>query len=564
MQRSTLPKTVLTSLGLALLLVVVALSSGCNRLGPLAKSLADKEVYPIVDEKQQAVFGESRPYSIESTTDTLTQSVIERAGFAESSDTTGGLRISLAETLALAVNNSPVYQNRTEDIYLTALDLTLERHEFDPIFSGAVTGRLDRQGDATGAVERFGTATGDLGVDLLLATGARISVGLATSFVRFYTDPQSDVASGALSASIIQPLLRGAGTRVTLENLIQAERDVIYEIRSFARFQKAFVVDRVIEYYRLLQSLDEIENEFNSLERLTVARERAEALEAAGRLSAFQVDQARQDEIRARNRWINAQTNYVNQLNDFKVNLGLPTDLNIQPDPAELSQLASRGLVELGYNESVAERIALQQRYDYLTALDQVSDASRRIHIAENSLLPVLDAQLDADLQDEGTNQPLDFDWEARDYGGQLSLELPLDRKAERNAYRRSLIALERRQREARLLRNEILAQVRQAWANVEEARLSYEIQLDSLELARQRVKSVQLLLQAGRSGVNIRDQLEAEAALRDAQNALTRVLVDFTIARLQFYNAIEQLEVDTEGMWSEKGLEQESQTDES
>ena len=41
----------------------------------------------------------------------------------------------------------------------------------------------------------------------------------------------------------------------------------------------------------------------------------------------------------------------------------------------------------------------------------------------------------------------------------------------------------------------------------------------------------MQMLLAAGREGVNIRDQLDAEASLRDARNALTRTLVDYTIA---------------------------------
>ena len=42
--------------------------------------------------------------------------------------------------------------------------------------------------------------------------------------------------------SIVQPFLRGGGRAVTLENLTLAERNLLYEIRSFARFRQEFFV----------------------------------------------------------------------------------------------------------------------------------------------------------------------------------------------------------------------------------------------------------------------------------------------------------------------------------
>ncbi len=45
-----------------------------------------------------------------------------------------------------------------------------------------------------------------------------------------------------LSLDIIQPLLRGAGWAVTLEPLTQAERNLLYAIRDFARFRQQYFV----------------------------------------------------------------------------------------------------------------------------------------------------------------------------------------------------------------------------------------------------------------------------------------------------------------------------------
>jgi outer membrane protein TolC len=90
-------------------------------------------------------------------------------------------------------------------------------------------------------------------------------------------------------------------------------------------------VDRITQFYRLLQAQDTINNEDRAYKRLTVSRERAEALEEAQRMAAYQVDQARQDEFKARNRWLTARTDYAIRLDQFKLDLGLPPELNIQP-----------------------------------------------------------------------------------------------------------------------------------------------------------------------------------------------------------------------------------------
>ena len=507
-----------------------------THFGPLAKRLADKEVYPIVEEKQVEVLGQSQPFSIEPDKGPLYQKTIDDAGFTSDQYSSGGLTLTLPDAMALSIDNNYDYQQRKESLYLAALNLTGAKHEFSPIFSGAVSARATRQGQADGPVERFGEAVTDLAVTKLFATGARVTVGLTNDFLRFTTGPSPSISTGQLSASIVQPLLQGAGMQVNLENLKQSERDVIYAVRDFDRYRKSFIIDRVNDYFRVLQASDENENEYRSYHSLIIARKRAEAMEKADRMARFEVDQALQDEIRARNRWLNARTSYEQQLDQFKINLGLPTDVNI----------------ELGLTLEQAEGQALTGRLDYLTSRDQAEDAGRRVGINENSLLPVLDARVDLTLNDRGRNAPLDFDWNTRSDTGRLDLELPLDRKTERNDYRQASIALQRSLREAQRKRNNVLAEVRSAFRDVQDARQSYEIQVTSLKLAERRVKNIAMLFAAGRSGITIRDQLDAEDDVRTARNAVTDQLVNDTIARLGFYNSIEALQIDEKGNWHE------------
>ena len=72
----------------------------------------------------------------------------------------------------------------------------------------------------------------------------------------------------------------------------------------------------------------------------------------------------------------------------------------------------------------------------------------------------------------------------------------------------------------------------------------------DASLLARERVKSSELFLQAGRA--QVRDVLDAQEALVSAQNALTSALVNYRIAELRLQRDMGVLEIDHRGLWSE------------
>jgi outer membrane protein TolC len=518
-----------------------------------AHESADAEVYPIVAEKQKAALGKALPFRIETTTSTLTQQVLDTTTRTADTYTTGALVLSMADALELALDNNREYQARKEDLYLSALALTGERHEFSPIFTSLVSSRLQRQPAGTD-VERFGQLSGDLKMTQLLATGGRITVGFTNNLFHFYSggNPRNQ-SNNALAIGIVQPLLQGGGLDVTLENLRQAERNVIYAARLFARYRQSFIIDRVESYLAVLETRDRIDNEYMSYQRLVFQRERSEAMEEAQRLERFQVDQARQDEYKARNRWINAQTEYQVALDQFKLELGLPLDLKLQPDSHELDVLRGKGLLDMPLDLPTALQEAVARRLDMKTALDHVQDAMRGVLVAQNGLLPGLDVSTDYGLQDDGSNQTLNLAGKTRRYGAGIDLDLPLDRKQERNDFRRAEIERERANRTAEQLRNQIQVQVRKAYNDLQDARESFRIQEAAANLAQHRIENVRMLLDIGREGVNVRDQLEAESALRDTQNNITTALVGYTVARLRFYDAMERLEIDERGEWHEQ-----------
>jgi outer membrane protein TolC len=63
------------------------------------------------------------------------------------------------------------------------------------------------------------------------------------------------------------PLLRGAGS-VAREGLIQAERDLIYQSRSFERSRRTLLVSIARDYFNLLEQQAVIQNQMLQIQGL--------------------------------------------------------------------------------------------------------------------------------------------------------------------------------------------------------------------------------------------------------------------------------------------------------
>lgn len=449
--------------------------------------------------------------------------------------------ITLAKALEIATLNSRDYQTHKETLYRSALGLTAQRYEFDPHFFGTISGDFDyTRSDG----EKQVSAGTDFGFGWLLATGARLSVSLASSFSEFLTGDPRKAASSLFSATVTQPLLRGAGISVT-EPLTQAERDVVYEIRRFVRYRRTFFVQVLSAYYRVLQARRVLENERMNYDDLVLMRDRGEWMGQAGRIPEFQVDQIRQDVLRAEDSVLSALQSYENQLDGFKITLGLPAGARVVLDPRELDQLTPERIAEVDLPLQQIEQIAEAHRLDLMTQRDSVEDAGRKLQVAENDLLPGLDLSASLGVPTED-NQPLDFDSHSMTASAGFELDLPLDKLSERNEYRRRLIDCAKVRRDYTQLRDEVIQAVRNAWRQYGRAKHSYQIQQESVRLAERRMESTRLLLEAGRA--DARDVLEARSALVSAQNQLARALVDYKTASLELARDMDILQVGEKG----------------
>src|SRR5262249_50057331 len=75
-------------------------------------------------------------------------------------------------------------------------------------------------------------------------SGAKLVAGFANQVVFNFIGRHSrqPPVPSFLPLSLVQPFLRGGGRAVTLEALTQAERNLVYAVRTFAQFRQQFVV----------------------------------------------------------------------------------------------------------------------------------------------------------------------------------------------------------------------------------------------------------------------------------------------------------------------------------
>ncbi len=499
------------------------------------------------------------------------------------------IALSLADAIVIAARHNRDFQSQKDALFQTALALDLEDHQFQNTFTGMLSSTLSssHNGDRrnTGL-----TNDATLGVKRTFKNGIELTSSLSVDLVKMLTGDRGSSWGILGDASINIPLLRGAGEFIAAEGLTQAQRNLVYAVRDFEQYKRGFIVRIANSYLGVLQSGQRIINQEENYKRVVTSTRRSRRMADAGLLPEYQFDQAVQDELRARDNWVSARLSYEASLDAFKILLGLPPDAKIETMTSELDalQLACQtlggegeitdysdvpaadapvilkdvdnknaGPYEIDADKAVA--IALKNRPDLRNSLERIEDAQRDVLIKEDALRAEMTIGGRASIgESRGLGQANSPDGSFRvsrgTYSVPLYLNLPFERTRERNAYRNSLINLERTVRNFQRDEDAIKEAVRGKTRNLLENRSRIVIQRQAVRLAERRVKSTDLLLQAGRAA--IRDVLEAQNALLSAQNSLISAVVTYRINELELQRDLGILAVTADGTWQEPSLQ--------
>ena len=312
-------------------------------------------------------------------------------------DENGAVKLDVDSAVRLAYVHSPRHQVQLETLYLSALDVTEERFRLDTQFFGGYDSSYRHNGAYAGEVNRLG-----LGGDPMLqarrglATAGDFLVGFANSFVFEFTSGDSNLASSLANFSLVQPLLRGAGRDIALEQLTYVERKLLAGLRGYGQFRQGFYTQVTIGelgvsgvqrfggstslqsfsgsggvggYFGLLRQVQQIRNSEDNLNLQLSTLKRLEALYDNELIDLVQVDQFRQDIEVQRADVLDRTNSFKLSVDNYKTGtLGLPPNLDIELDQSLIQQFQ---LIPL---ESKPIRVSLRELQERISSFPDTPD----------------------------------------------------------------------------------------------------------------------------------------------------------------------------------------------
>jgi hypothetical protein len=301
-------------------------------------------------------------------------------------DEQGRLVLDTNAAVRLGLINDPDYQQELEELFRfdaqlfggSAVDYVVQGRE------RTANGESSSQLFVSPSSSTLGPATPNpWRIQRLTAFGGEMVVGLANTLVWQFSGPNDYTSRTLLDFSIVQPLLRNGGRIRVLERLTVAERTLLANVRSMERFRREYYMNVVTGrfpgggpqrrggllggaglsgfagvnlqvgnfgggffggggnnagvagaaaaggYLGLLQQQKVLSNQRANVAALRDSTLQLVASYDAGRIDRFQVDLARQALFNAQSQLLRAEADYQTSLDAFKVELGLPPDLEL-------------------------------------------------------------------------------------------------------------------------------------------------------------------------------------------------------------------------------------------
>ena len=273
--------------------------------------------------------------------------------------------LDLESAYRMALLHSPDLQQQRETLYLSALDVSLERFGFDSQLFSGFNNFLTVQGSDLGEGTLLSTSLGNNGQGInwnkLGITGTNFAVGLANSILWNFAGPTTRTANSLIDFSIIQPLLRNAGRDRILEALTQAERSLLANVRQLDRFRRGFYLNITTGrgtgagpgtnflatpagfggtggVIGLLEQQQRIRIQEFNVRQLENVLEQFREFFRRERIDSLQVRQFEQQLYTQQNTLLTLKTNYQTSLDNFKQSLGLPPSVEIVIEDQLLDQ----------------------------------------------------------------------------------------------------------------------------------------------------------------------------------------------------------------------------------
>jgi len=499
--------------------------AGCSdvnvRQEPKLKALTAKlDKIETVQLKEQS---KSKPVSIEQATEQLAKTV------TEPNEARPTVSLTLEEVRAAALANNLDLKVELVDPAIARQAVDIERAKFESVFFGSA--RYSRS-ELTPGGDPFSRRTYEARVETPLPTGTLIAAGVPLR------NDDSGVSEAAVSVSVIQSLLRGAGTRVNTQSIRVAtcEKGIV---DAGTKLAAIFILANVdVAYWQLYAARKELdvrrEQYKLAQDQLRHARNKVQAGSApkfeivraeAGLSSRLEDVISAETAVRDRERDLKRIMNRT----DMPLNSGAGIIPLTDPDP--------RGL-DLNTETLTAE--ALDNRMEMIQLELRLAINDLDVELARNNTLPQLDLDYSyaAAGQAGTTGRAFDniFDRPAEDHSVGVSAVVPLGNRAAQARLQQARLVRVRnqadRERVEQLVRQDVCESVdglQQNWRRILAAEQGAVAAYRDYQVEQQQ-------FQLGMSTST--DVLFAASRLADAQLRRIRAFAEYEVAQVRVARA--------------------------
>ncbi len=406
-----------------------------------------------------------------------------------------------------------------DDVQRARLGLQVARSEFElKIYPGASIGFSGSDEESTET---------DLGLGFSLeqktSYGTEITVAPAVQ-------KDAEQYQNRADLRIIQPLLRGVGRDYNLSGVYSARFSKRTAMRS-RYLQKTNTVlgavrhgYEVVRQREILRLRQESHQRLKSLEAATAIKKRMELVTAMDLYRVrIQLNQAT-DELNQ------SRETYDEAMDSLKIFLALPLKKAIDVSlPLDFDRIYP--------DEQKMIQTALENRVELEQVSDELAEARRLSDNARKDTLPELDIALTFNLTGEPSS---DFPGSAPDqtsWGISLGSTTDFRRTSEKARFEESLINVQQAARRRRIVRDEIVANVKREIRNLERQDKAITTQEDQIHQARGQLALARVKFEHGMTD-NF-DLIDAEIALRRSETQMVSAVIEYIIGQYRLRQAI-------------------------
>lgn len=440
----------------------------------------------------------------------------ESANLSEAKQVEWVYRLSLKDAMKIAFRYNRPFLNITENIIVANLNLLNAESVFGvkltPSFTGNITG--SKTSTTTTATEIY-----DVSLNKRLVTGADIGLSAKTTA----SDNSTNSYASNLTASLTQPLLRGAWPLVVTSGLVDAERNSIVQELIVEQQRQGLILQVISAYYQILNQIELVDINVKSLERvekfLLATRERLKV----GLASQLDLLRAELQVSSQKQSLISAREDLRNKEEAFNILLGLKAD-----EKVELVDEIVYEPVELDVSKSIAT--ALENRIEYKIAKITIEDLERQVKIRVRDQLPIVD--LSGSYTISQTDPSFNNSWSLSndEWRVGLTARYTFPATPEQVSYEQTNIVLRNQKRLLEELNENIVYQVKVDIRSVTETIKRIELVREEVEQAEKRLKIATFRFEKGMA-----DNLEvilAEENLLRAKNNYSSTVSNHIITR--------------------------------